>query len=71
VEGYGVLQSTQDDIRDVLNLQTGRQFTNQLEVETYTWDVLPAELKADIVDSIEREMKWVSTTGLQPIRQAY
>ena len=71
VEGYGVLQSTQDDIRDVLNLQTGRQFTNQLEVETYTWDVLPVELKADIVDSIEREMKWVSTTGLQPIRQAY
>ncbi|MDB5241813.1 MAG: xylose isomerase [Spirosoma sp.] len=70
VESYGALQSTQDDIKDVLNLQTGRQFTNQLEVETYTWDVLPAELKADIVDSIEREMKWVSTTGLQPVHQA-
>jgi hypothetical protein len=59
VESYGVLQSTQDDIRAVLRLQAERQFTNQLEVETYTWDVLPAELKADIVDSIEREMKWV------------
>ena len=59
VESYGVLQSTQDDIREVLRLQAERQFTNQLEVETYTWDVLPAELKADIVDSIEREMKWV------------
>ena len=59
VESYGVLQSTQDDIREVLRLQAERQFTNQLEVETYTWDVLPVELKADIVDSIEREVKWV------------
>lgn len=59
VENYGVLQSTQDDIREVLRLQAERHVTNQLEVETYTWDVLPTELKADIVDSIERELKWV------------
>ncbi|GAB3226072.1 metabolite traffic protein EboE [Spirosoma arcticum] len=59
VEKYGVLKSTQDDIREVLQLQAERHVTNQLEVETYTWDVLPTELKADIVDSIEREMKWV------------
>ena len=60
VESYGVLQSTQDDIREVLRLQAERQFTNQLEVETYTWDVLPGELKLVVVDSIEREMKWVT-----------
>lgn len=59
VETYGVLQSTQDDIRTVLRLQAERRFTSQLEVETYTWDVLPGELKVPIVDSIEREMKWV------------
>ncbi len=59
VSDYGLLQSTQDDIREVLRLQTERAFTNQLEVETYTWDVLPGELKADLVDSIEREVKWV------------
>lgn len=59
VESFGLLQSTQDDIKEVLRLQAGRHVTNQLEVETYTWDVLPGELKADIVDSIEREMKWV------------
>lgn len=59
VKNYGVLQSTQDDIRDVLRLQAKRQFTNQLEVETYTWDVLPTGLKVDLVDSIEREIKWV------------
>lgn len=59
VSDYGVLKSTQDDIREVLTLQADRHFTNQLEVETYTWGVLPDDLKKDIVDSIEREMKWV------------
>ncbi|SFE21520.1 metabolite traffic protein EboE [Spirosoma endophyticum] len=59
VADYGVLKSTQDDIREVLKLQADRHFTNQLEVETYTWGVLPDDLKKDIVDSIEREMKWV------------
>ena len=59
VADYGVLNSTQDDIVEVLRLQAERQFTNQMEVETYTWGVLPDELKKDLVDSIEREMKWV------------
>ncbi|WP_020598996.1 metabolite traffic protein EboE [Spirosoma panaciterrae] len=59
VADYGVLQSTQDDIVEVLKLQTERRFTNQLEVETYTWGVLPDDLKKELVDSIEREMKWV------------
>ena len=59
VADYGVLQSTQDDIVEVLRLQAERRFTNQLEVETYTWGVLPDDLKKDLVDSIEREMKWV------------
>ena len=61
VSDYGVLKSTQDDIREVLKLQAERHFTNQLEVETYTWGVLPDELKKDIIDSIEREMNWVLT----------
>ncbi len=61
VADYGVLKSTQDDIREVLRLQSERHFTNQLEVETYTWGVLPDDLKKDIVDSIEREMNWVLT----------
>ncbi|MCX6218680.1 metabolite traffic protein EboE [Spirosoma sp.] len=60
VSDYGVLQSTQDDIREVLQLQAERRFTNQMEVETYTWGVLPDELKKELIDSIEREMKWVS-----------
>ncbi len=59
VEDYGVLQSTQDDIQAVLSLLADWPFTNQLEVETYTWDVLPADLKLGVVDSIEREVNWV------------
>ncbi|GAB3890010.1 metabolite traffic protein EboE [Spirosoma agri] len=65
VADYGVLQSTQDDIVEVLRLQAERRFTNQLEVETYTWGVLPDELKAPLVDSIEREMNWVITNGIE------
>jgi hypothetical protein len=62
VKDYGVLQSTQDDIVEVLCLQGDRAFTNQFEAETYTWDVLPEGMKADLVDSIEREVKWVIDT---------
>ncbi|MVM39183.1 metabolite traffic protein EboE [Spirosoma sp. HMF3257] len=59
ISEYGVLTSTQDDILATLTLQATNKFTNQMEVETYTWDVLPDDLKLDLVDSIDREMKWV------------
>lgn len=66
VREYGLLQSTQADIEDVLRIQAERPFTNQLEVETYTWDVLPADLKLNLVDSIDREMQWVLDSIPQP-----
>jgi sugar phosphate isomerase/epimerase len=56
-ERYGALRSTQDHLRDVIERVRGR--TSQLEIETYTWDVLPADLKASSVDSIAREYEWV------------
>lgn len=59
VKEYGVLQSTQTDIDDVIRLLAERPFTNQMEAETYTWEVLPDALKAPIVDSIERELSYV------------
>ena len=34
-------------------------FTTHLEIETYTWDVLPAGLKLDLGESIAREYDWV------------
>lgn len=62
VEDYGVLQSTQQDIRTVLAIQQDRAFTNCLEIETYTWDVLPAELKLPLLESVIREFQWVKAT---------
>jgi sugar phosphate isomerase/epimerase len=56
-ERYGALRSTQDHLRDVIERVRGR--TSHLEIETYTWDVLPADLKASSVDSIAREYEWV------------
>ncbi|WP_184548095.1 metabolite traffic protein EboE [Mucilaginibacter sp. FT3.2] len=59
LESFGVLQSTQDDIVKVLELQAQKNFTQHLEVETYTWGVLPGELKLPLTQSIIRELNWV------------
>jgi hypothetical protein len=59
-DGYGQLNSTRDAITEVIQLQKERSFTNQFEVETYTWDVLPPELKTNLIDSIARELSWVA-----------
>lgn len=56
---YGLLSSTQTDIREVLQLQVKQPFTPHLEIETYTWDVLPADLKLPMDQSVSREMEWV------------
>jgi sugar phosphate isomerase/epimerase len=55
VERYGALESTQEHLRRCLE----RVETAHLEIETYTWDVLPADLKASSIDSIAREYEWV------------
>ena len=59
VDNYGLLRSTRDDIVKVLNIQARNPFTFHLEIETYTWEVLPLELRLPIVDSIIREFEWV------------
>ncbi|MGN7203583.1 metabolite traffic protein EboE [Pedobacter sp. SAFR-022] len=55
----GQLYSTRDDIVQVLKLQKQAPFTNHLEVETYTWEVLPEGLKIPIAQSISNELEWV------------
>lgn len=59
LEDLGLLKSTQSDIVEVLKIQNARAFTNHLEVETYTWEVLPGCLRAPIHESISRELNWV------------
>ncbi|GAB3927419.1 metabolite traffic protein EboE [Mucilaginibacter myungsuensis] len=59
LESFGLLNSTQSDIREVLAIWKEQPFTNHLEAETYTWGVLPAELKIPMANSISRELNWV------------
>lgn len=58
-EDLGLVQSTQSDIRAVLAIHKNKPFTTHLEVETYTWGVLPDEKKLPLNDSIVRELNWV------------
>lgn len=62
LSSYGQLQSTQEDIIEVLDYLNKEKLTTHLEVETYTWEVLPKDIQLDIVDSIVRELKWVQKT---------
>ena len=59
IEHYAAFSSTQPTIRETFDLLAERRFTNHLEIETYTWDVLPGELKVDLAGSIQREYEWV------------
>jgi len=56
---YDGLASTQDYVRQVLDLARRTHFARHFEIETYTWDVLPQGLKIDLLDSIGREYEWV------------
>jgi hypothetical protein len=59
LEQFGLLSSTQGDIKEILSIWGAQKFTKHLEVETYTWNVLPPELKIPITSSISRELAWV------------
>jgi sugar phosphate isomerase/epimerase len=63
IRNYQFLQSTQDDLVAVLNLLQDNPVCNHLEIETYTWDVLPPQMKLDLLASIEREYEWVLKFG--------
>lgn len=59
LDNYGLIQSTQQDIVKVLQLQQQHDYSRHLEVETYTWTVLPADMQLPIAESIARELQWV------------
>ncbi|MEX0360662.1 MAG: metabolite traffic protein EboE [Allomuricauda sp.] len=56
---FQVLESTQNDIVKALDLWKEGQYSTHLEVETYTWSILPEHLQTDITSSIVRELQWV------------
>lgn len=59
VERYGALAATGAETREVLRLLKAQKFCPHLEIETYTWEWLPAELKKDLLDSLTLEYQWV------------
>ncbi|MEX2595275.1 MAG: metabolite traffic protein EboE [Anditalea sp.] len=59
LERYGKLVSTQLEILEVLDFIQTEKITNHLEVETYTWEVLPEDINLDLTHSIIRELQWV------------
>ena len=53
-------KTTRFAIEEALAFHKARPLSSQLEIETYTWDVLPSHLKTgDIVDYVTRELEWV------------
>lgn len=60
LDDLGDYSSTQFFIKEMLELHKRSPISEHLEVETYTWDVLPAHCKtASIDDAIVRELDWV------------
>jgi hypothetical protein len=60
LERLGVLRTTQPFVRAFLKALRAAPVCDQLEVETYTWDVLPEEhRRVDMATAIARELEWV------------
>ncbi len=59
LEHTETFRTTQKTILETLELLRREPFTEHLEVETYTWSILPDALKLDLTASIERELRWV------------
>ncbi len=58
--GLGALETTQPYVLEVLSLLKQNRACRYLEVETYTWDVLPPEYRTeDTCSAIARELEWV------------
>jgi hypothetical protein len=52
--------TTQDFLREILAIHREKPISAHLEVETYTWDVLPEDARrVDVATAIARELAWV------------
>jgi hypothetical protein len=60
LDDLGPFRTTRFAIEEALRFHKQKPLSRQLEIETYTWDVLPDNLKSgDIVDYVCRELEWV------------
>ncbi len=59
LDDLGSFGTTRDGIAAALQVHKTSPVSDHLEIETYTWDVLPAHLKTgDITDYVTRELEW-------------
>ena len=60
LDDLGEFKTTRFAIEDALEFHKKNKLSPQLEIETYTWDVLPDHLKTgDIIDYVVMEIEWV------------
>lgn len=60
LDDLGEFKTTRAAIEEALRVHKADRVSAQLEIETYTWDVLPDHLKqGDITDYVVREIEWV------------
>ena len=60
LEELGPFRTTRFAVQDALRMHRETPLSDHLEIETYTWDVLPAHLKTgDITDYVSRELEFV------------
>lgn len=55
----GLAATTQPFLAEILRLQREETISTHLEAETYTWDVLPPQLRTEAIETaIARELNW-------------
>ncbi|MCG6902803.1 MAG: metabolite traffic protein EboE [Rhodobacter sp.] len=60
IDDLGAFSSTRNFLEEILDLHRENPISPHLEIETYTWDVLPDAVRGETVDKdILREMNWV------------
>jgi hypothetical protein len=63
LDEIGGFRTTRFNIEAALKLHARTPLSDHLEIETYTWDVLPEHLKTgDITEYVSREIEWVRDT---------
>ena len=71
LDDLGAFATTRYAIEEQLAFHREHRVSRHLEIETYTWDVLPAELKhGDIVEYVSRELEWVRDQLTAPVPAA-
>lgn len=59
LDSYGLLNSTQAEISETLSFHQSHHVTRMMEIETYTWGVLPKEYQENIETSVAREITYI------------